>query len=353
MMAALLGAVLAAPTIRGAWIATVDHVDWPPKGVYDAAKQQTALIKLLDRCDQAGLTDLFFQVRPAGDALYVSSTEPWSEYLTGRQGEPPTIPWDPLNELTERARQRGIRVHAWINPFRAKHPSAPGPLSLQHLAKQEPASALPYGKLLWFDPSNAKVRERAIDVAVDLVKRYRIAGIHIDDYFYPYPVGNAPFPDRERFDQYRRRGGKLGHLDWRRSNVDTFVKGLHKAVKIARADAVVSISPFGIYRPGIPKGIHADLDAYDDLAADPIRWAKNGWCDLMIPQLYWPDGGKQSFSKLLDWWRKVVPNKVQVAAGLFTSKQPSSEIKKQIGIVSSRSGIAGYVHFSAKAVPEL
>jgi len=350
MMAALLGAVLAAPAIRGAWIATVDHVDWPPKGVYDVAKQQAALVALLERCHKANLTDLFFQVRPAGDALYESSVEPWSEYLTGRQGKPPATAWDPLNELTERARQLGIRIHAWINPFRAKHPSAPGPLSPRHLALERSASAVPYGKLLWFDPSLPEVQDRAIDVAVDLVMRYRISGIHIDDYFYPYPVNGAPFPDGPSFERYRHGGGKLGLLAWRRGNIDRFVQRLHLSVKRARKDCVISISPFGIYRPGVPSGTHADLDAFNDLAADPIKWAKNGWCDLLIPQLYWPDGGKQSFSKLLDWWRASVPKDVQLAAGLYTSKRSAAEIAKQIQLVSSKPGVAGYVHFSSKAV---
>lgn len=350
-MSALLGAVLTTPMIRGAWIATVDHVDWPPKGVYAVAKQRAALVKLLDRCGEARLTDLFFQVRPAGDALYESPTEPWSEYLTGRQGVPPTTAWDPLTEVVAYASQNGMRVHAWINPFRAKHPSAPGPLSPNHLAMQEPQAALPYGKLLWFDPSSPVVRDRAVAVAVDLVRRYGIAGIHIDDYFYPYPAKGAPFPDKDRFVQYRKRGGKLDHLGWRRRNIDEFVRRLYASVKAARSTAIVSISPFGIYRPGLPKGIHADLDAYNDLAADPIRWAKNGWCDVLIPQLYWPDGGKQSFSTLLDWWRETVPKRVQVAAGLYTSKRSDAEIAKQVRIVASRPGVAGYVHFSARAVP--
>jgi uncharacterized lipoprotein YddW (UPF0748 family) len=350
-MTALAFGLLATGAIRGAWIATVDNIDWPPKVDRSPTAQRAAMEKLMDHCASSGLTDVFFQVRPAGDALFPSQLEPWSEYLTGRQGHAPNPIWDPLQTMIDLGKAKGIRVHAWINPFRAKHPSAVGPLAPNHMASKSPSSAVAYSKLLWFDPSLPAVRQRTVDVAVDLVKRYPLAGIHIDDYFYPYPVAGVSFGDGDRYQAYRRAGGNLSLGAWRRSHIDRFVRDLHQAIKAERRDCMFSISPFGIYRPGVPKGIEAGLDAFEALAADPIKWTKEGWCDLLIPQLYWPDGGKQSFSRLLAWWRKEVPPGVAIAAGLYTSKLSPEEIRRQIDIVGRSKGIAGYVHFSAKALP--
>jgi uncharacterized lipoprotein YddW (UPF0748 family) len=341
---------------RAAWVATVDNIDWPSKRGLPAATQRAEMIRILDRAAALKLNAIVFQVRPAADAMYRSSLEPWSEYLTGKQGRDPG--YDPLAFAVEQAHRRGLELHVWFNPYRAKHPSAKGQLAPNHLAKTNPGVVKTYGKQLWMDPGEPVVQKRSRDVFLDVVRRYDVDGVHIDDYFYPYPEGSAPFPDDS---SYRRYGNGLSRDDWRRQNVDNFVSDIYKSIHEVKPWVQFGVSPFGIYRPGIPAGIAAGVDQYAMLYADPLKWLREGWLDYLAPQLYWAIAQKpQSFPVLLNWWRGQNVMNRHVWPGLFTSRLlpgeslggfSAEEIVRQINLTRG-TGDAGHVHFSMKALME-
>lgn len=344
---------------RAAWIATVDNIDWPSRPGLPTAEQKRQLLSLLQDCSATGLNAVIFQVRPACDALYPSAIEPWSEYLTGLQGRGPTPAWDPLDTCIEEGHKLGLQVHVWINPFRAKHPSAKGPLSDAHVSRTNPDIVRPYGDHLWMDPSMEASHRHVLRVVEDLVKRYDLDGIHIDDYFYPYPIPGRTFDDASSREAYVRGGGRKALGEWRRERINQFVEQLYKGVKRWKPWVQVGISPFGIYRPGVPAGIQAGLDQHEQLFADPIRWLKSGWCDYLAPQLYWKiDQKAQSFPILLHWWRSQNSAGRYIFPGLFASRTlkgvgdwPPSEITRQIELSRDTPGPTGQILFSVRAIP--
>jgi uncharacterized lipoprotein YddW (UPF0748 family) len=342
---------------RAVWIATVDHVDWPPRGEFSSDNQKASLIKLLDRAASLKLNTVIFQVRPAADALYFSNLEPWSEYLTGRQGQAPNPIYDPLEFAVEEAHKRGLQIHAWFNPYRAELLSAKGPLSAHHIANTHPQLVKRYGSLLWMDPGEPAIRERSLAVIEDVVRRYNIDGVHLDDYFYPYPEDKKPFPDD---DSYARYGKGLTKLQWRHKNVDDFIAKLHDGIHRIKPWVEFGISPFGIYRPNIPAGIKAGVDQYVDLSSDPVKWLQKGWCDYLSPQLYWPiDQKAQSFPILLNWWRSQNTLERHLWPGIYTSRVLSSrkgfssqEVVNQVLLTEQDTPDPGQIHFSMKALSE-
>ncbi|MBI5705700.1 MAG: family 10 glycosylhydrolase [Armatimonadetes bacterium] len=344
-------------------MATVDNIDWPTRRDLSTDQQKHELMAILDRCQALNLNAVILQVRTSCDALYDSKLEPWSEFLTGQQGRPPSPYWDPLKLAVTEAHKRGLELHAWFNPYRAKHPAMKGALDKSHLANSDPALVKTYGQYLWLDPGEPKVQERSLAVILDVVKRYDVDGVHIDDYFYPYPIRDAdgktiPFPDDPSFQAYQARGGKLNRDDWRRKNVDDFIQAIHKGIKRHKPRVKFGISPFGIYRPNMPEGIKAGLDQYAELYADCLKWLKEGWCDYFTPQLYWRiDPPAQSYPKLLEWWAANNPKKVAIWPGSFTGqigeKQanwPVDEILRQIEASRAVKGVTGQVHFSMKSL---
>lgn len=280
---------------RGVWVTTVYNINWPSSTGLDVAAAQAELLDIVEVAESLHLNAIVFQIRPESDAVYPSALEPWSRFLTGTQGADPG--WDPLAFLLTEAHARNLEVHAWINPYRAAA-SAGAPLAAPHIALLEPEHAHTYGAALWMDPGSVEVREHVVDVVVDVVERYPIDGIHLDDYFYPYPNGND-FPDGLTWNAY---DGNLARDDWRRSNVNALVEELHDSIQAADPDVRFGISPFGIYRPGIPAGI-VGLDQYAELYADPLHWLEQGLVDYLAPQLYWPTTyAQQDYEVLLDWW---------------------------------------------------
>jgi uncharacterized lipoprotein YddW (UPF0748 family) len=318
-------------------------------------RQREELEQTVDRLSMAGINLLIFQVRPSCDATYPSDLEPSSWFLTGEQGRP--IGWDPLSHAVALCHARGMEIHAWINPFRALHPAQRGPAAPLHVTVRDQERVVGYGRYRWADPGDPGSRAQALAVVRDLLRRYRIDGIHIDDYFYPYPEKGVRFDDDRTYEDYRRSGGTLGRSAWRRANIDQFVKDLYSLVKRERSWAKFGISPFGIYRPGVPKGVKAGIDPYVDLAADSRKWLKEGWCDYFVPQLYWKRSSRdQPFAKLLQWWLQENTRDRQLVAGLFTSQigpqgrgWPVGEIIGQIE-TAAKLGADGHAHFSAKAV---
>lgn len=348
---------------RGAWVATVDNIDWPSKRGLPTEQQQAELLKIIETAKSLKLNAIVFQIRPSADALYKSSLEPWSEYLTGVQGQAPNPSWDPLEFAIKEAHERGMELHCWFNPYRAKHPAQKGPVANNHIARTNPNVVKQYDRYLWMDPGEKVVQDRSLDVMLDVVKRYDVDGIHIDDYFYPYPVYDSnkkkiDFPDTPSWTNYVQHGGRLSRADWRRKNVDDFIENLYKGIKRIKKHVKFGISPFGIARPGTPSTIKAGLDQYGELYADAQKWLNEGWCDYYSPQLYWAiKSPGQPYPELLKYW--VGQNKMNrhVWAGLYTGRTETKEgdwkapeILGQIALSRDKQATAGNIHFSFKCL---
>jgi uncharacterized lipoprotein YddW (UPF0748 family) len=347
---------------RAVWVATVANIDWPSRPGLPADSARRELDAILDRSAALRLNAVILQVRPAADALYPSRLEPWSEYLTGAQGTPPDRAWDPLAYAVEGAHRRGMELHAWFNPYRARHPTAKSPASETHISRASPELVKRYGQYLWMDPGEPAVQQRSIDVMLDVVRRYDVDGVHIDDYFYPYPerdsTGVIDFPDSASWARYVAGGGGLSRDDWRRNNVDVFIQRLYRAIKREKPWVKFGISPFGIYRPGQPADARTGFDQYASLYADARKWLREGWMDYFTPQLYWPIWAEgQSYPVLLRWWVEQNVAERHLWPGNFTSRTfeaeprpwPAREIVSQVLATRGYPGAGGNVHFSMKA----
>lgn len=295
---------------------------------------------MLELARRVGLNALIFQVRPEGDTFYASTREPWSRFITGKQGADPG--YDPLAFLIEEGAKRGIGIHAWINPYRAAV-NADVARTSNHMARKFSSDTYKIYNQLWMDPGSRAVQDHIIEGVDELMKKYPgLAGVHIDDYFYPYPKdwkNPVLFPDDRNYQAYRGAGGRLSKDDWRRDNVNKIVQRMHRTVKGNNPNALFGISPFGTYTRGAhPANIQVHLDQYNQLFADPVLWLREGWCDYMAPQLYWKDGGPQCFSTLLRWWRSPEnnPRGIPIVPGVAleriggTHKWGVAEITKQL-----------------------
>lgn len=291
--------------LRAAWIASVANINWPSKPGLSTADQQKEAIALLDLLQGLNFNAAILQIRPQADALYKSNIEPWSYFLTGKQGEAPNPYYDPLEFWVEAAHDRGMELHVWLNPYRAHHLSG-GEESAKSVvnAKPELVVKLKDGQY-WMDPSLKAVQDQSAAVVKDIVSRYDIDGVHFDDYFYPYDSynGGEDFPDTLSWNAYLQKGGKLSRGDWRRESVNAFIKRIYKEIKAEKKHVKFGLSPFGIWRPGYPESIEG-LDQYDKLYADAKLWLNKGWIDYFTPQLYWKINViPQSFPVLLNWWQ--------------------------------------------------
>ena len=355
---------------RGAWVASVSNIDWPSKPGLSTAQQQAQMRAILDKAEALHLNAVVLQIRPSADALYLSPIEPWSEYLSGTMGRAPDPFYDPLAFAVTEAHARGLELHAWFNPFRARHSEARSAPSAGHVSRTKPAWVKSYGKQLWLDPGEPAARAYSLAVIFDVVRRYDIDGVHLDDYFYPYPVQDAQgrpmdFPDDPSWERYRAGGGRASRADWRRSNINDFVHRLYDGVKRLKPWVKVGISPFGIYRPGSPAQIQG-FDAYASLYADSRRWLSEGWVDYLSPQLYWKiEQTPQSFPVLLQWWESQNRKGRHLWPGLYTSRVgkssvgkagasvwPPEEILYQIKTTRGIAGATGDLHFSMAALME-
>ena len=324
--------------LRGVWIATVNNLDWPSRPDLTVDEQKQELIAILDRAAALNLNAVFFQVRPMADALYVSQIEPWSEFLTGEIGKAPDPPYDPLAFAIDEAHARGIELHAWFNPFRAN-------VTTPHAVR-----AYRYGRFVWSDPGDPEVQKRALDVIADVVRRYNVDGVHLDDYFYPYPEDGRDFPDDATYQQF---GDGSSKDDWRRENINRFVHDLYRTVKGIKPAVEVGISPFGIWRPNHPRQIRG-LDAYETIYADSRLWLRRGWVDYLAPQLYWPiDKREQSFPALLQWWTSQDRMGRGIVAGMNVnrvSQLSTTEFARQIKLVRNNDRAVGFILFSARTL---
>ena len=334
---------------RAAWVACVYNIDWPSRKGLASNSQRAELLAILDRAASLKMNAIIFQVRPNADAVYQSRYEPWSHWISGAQGKSPG--YDPLAYCIQQAHARGIEVHAWFNPFRAL-PSAKIPTANNHVVRTHPEIIRNFKTYKWMDPSSSFTRKRALTVIMDVVKRYDIDGVHIDDYFYPYPDVDSQGRAKQVFPD-----GKTPAA--RRVVTDGFVKAMYSSVKAKKPWVRVGISPFGIWRPGVPAGTTASIDAYHHLSADSRKWLKEGWCDYLSPQLYWRIKSPQSFSRLLAWWRSQGTRPVW--PGLAVSRinssddpgRPTSEILNQVSLTRTvGKNYVGHVFWSMRSLME-
>ncbi len=343
--------------MRAAWVASVANLNFPSRSGLPASAQQEQIRQLVDTAASCGLNALMVQVRPESDALYASRLEPWSRFLTGTQGGNPG--YDPLETFISEGKRRGVAIHAWINPFRAASISST-PRTESHVSRRLPGATHKVGSWLWMDPGDPAARQQVVRVVEDIVSRYAVAGVVVDDYFYPYPGSGLPrgtFPDSAYYARYKESGGDKDVADWRRANIDELIRDLKHAVASTRSGVLFGVSPFGIYRPGMPAGVQAGVDQYADLYADPLNWMRNGWVDYLSPQLYWPDAGPQSYSALLRWWRSpaVNPRGVPIYPSIALDRLgegynwPTAEIARQISLertIGTKGGGGGFILFS-------
>ena len=323
---------------RGAWIATVANIDWPSKeAVGNTAKQQEEMIWLLDSLESLGLNAIILQVRPTADALYYSELEPVSHWLTGKQGswEEQEV-WDPLEWTIEQAHERHLDVHIWLNPYRVNLAGTDtSKLASEHIMRKHPEWFWEYNKQWYFDPGLDITREWICMVVQDLVGRYDVQAIHMDDYFYPYPSGKLQIPDKKTFEKYPR--GFEDIRDWRRNNVNMAIQEISETIHECREGVEFGISPFGVWRnasvDSTGSKTQAGLTNYDDLYADIRLWIQNGWIDYVLPQLYWEIGKRAADYKILaHWWANEVRGtqcKLYIGMAPYRLQEtPSNKVKQ-------------------------
>ena len=343
-------------SLRGAWLTPVDNIDWPSKKGLSAEAQQKELIYILDFLKQKGYNAVFMQVRPAADAFYLSSYEPWSIYLTGDQGTDPG--YDPLAFAIEECHKRKMSLHAWMNPYRAVQNIYGPAQSPGHITKTHPEWFITYGRQKLFNPGLPEVWKYITNIAAEIVTKYDVDGLHMDDYFYPYRQAGNPFPDANTYLKFNR--GLLLD-DWRRSNVDTVIHMLHDTIKSIKPNLPFGISPFGVWRNASSDTAgsytRAGQTNYDDLYADILKWMKNDWIDYAAPQLYWECGNKLcDYHVLAQWWKNHSYGK-HIYAGLASyrvgEKTPSwnghAGIKKQYQLSKSY-GLQGVIFYNTNSI---
>lgn len=348
--------------MRGVWLATVDNRDWPSRKGLSAAQQRTELIAHLDRAVRDRLNTVLLQVRPTADALWPSPYEPWSRVLTGTQGRSPG--WDPLGTAVTEAHARGLQLHAWFNPYRIANHDDPAELVASHPARRHPHWVVRYGGRLYYNPGLPEVRTFVQDAMLDAVAKYPVDAVHLDDYFYPYPVAGQSFDDDAAYDTY---GGEFtSRAAWRRDNIDRLVREIAARVEKIRPGTRFGISPFGVWRNATSDSRGSDtragVQAYDDLYADTRRWVRESWIDYIVPQVYWHIGfAAADYAELVPWWAEVAKGtrtRLYIGEALYKAGaegQPSAwqdpvELSRHLTLAARHPEVRGHVFFAAKDV---
>nr|WP_055492787.1 family 10 glycosylhydrolase [Streptomyces sp. TP-A0356] len=356
------GMPTASGEMRGMWLATVANRDWPSRSGLTASAQRAELLALLDTAVRHRLNTVFFQVRPSADALWPSTYEPWSQYLTGTQGADPG--WDPLGTAVEEAHARGLQLHAWFNPYRVATHADPERLALSHPARRHPDWVVAYGGKLYYNPGLPQVRVFVQTAILDAVRRYPVDGVHFDDYFYPYPVAHETFDDDAAYAAHGR--GFPSRAAWRRDNIDQLVRETAARLRALRPAARFGISPFGVWRNVETdfRGSHtrAGVQTYDDLYADTRKWVRSGWLDYVCPQLYWNVGfADADYAELVPWWARVVDGtrtQLYLGEALYKAGDPAqpaawqdpAELSRHLTLARRYPQVRGHVFFAAKEV---
>ena len=348
--------------MRAVWIATVANIDWPSSDSLPVEVQQKEMIELLELVKIYHMNTVVFQIRPCADAFYLSPYEPWSKWLMGEQGKAPEPFYDPLEFAIKECRKRGIDIHVWLNPYRALRDTTGEDSMADHITNTHPEWFLNYGNTKYFNPGLPETRDFVARVVSDVVRRYDIDAIHMDDYFYPYRIPKVDFPDDKTFAEYSRGFASDKRDDWRRDNVDLIIKQIHDSMRVIKPWVEFGISPFGVWRniEKDPTGskTQAGQTNYDDLFADILKWQKEGWIDYVVPQLYWHIGKKVAdYEVLADWWSKnsygcpVYIGQAPYRIDKKSKDKPwrkSKELIRQIELNRNYPNITGSMYFSAK-----
>ncbi|MGM1020677.1 MAG: family 10 glycosylhydrolase [Bacillota bacterium] len=348
--------VKASTSMRGAWISTING-DWPSSAARSSTeKQKQEFTKMLDDLQGMGINAVFVQVRASGDALYPSNLVPWSKYLTNTQGKNPG--YDPLKFMISESHKRGMEFHAWFNPFRANSTGTTSGLAANHVANQHPDWIVKNGSQLYINPGIPAARQHVIDAIMEVVDGYDIDGVHLDDYFYPY---SGTFDDNATFKAYN--ANKISDKgDWRRDNVNSFVRDLGKSIHASKSKVQFGISPFGVWRNKSQdltgSDTRAGVTAYDTTFADVRTWINKGWIDYVAPQIYWSIGFPAAgYDKLVAWWSNEVKNSdVKLYIGHSPYKigtpekgwQSAEELIKQLKLNENYNQVKGDIYFSAQ-----
>ena len=337
---------------RAVWIASVANLDWPSSAFLSPSSQRAEYISLLDKLKPLGFNAVIVQIRPECDALYASSIDPWSYWLTGGQGSAPNPLYDPLQFMVDETHKRGMEFHAWFNPYRAVKTVGAYTNTASHISKVHPEWLLLYPNSTSptekdLDPGIPAVRAYVTGVIVDVVRRYDIDAVHWDDYFYSY----SPTTTQDDSSWAKYKGSFTDRGNWRRDNVNQLVKAVHDSIQAIKPYVKFGISPFGIWKSGVPAGI-TGLDSYSQLYCDAPTWMAQGWLDYLTPQLYWKITGSQDYSKLMPWWasqmygRHLYPG--HASYQINGAGWSSSEIPNQIRLNRSTLASPGSVFFRAK-----
>ena len=348
---------------RGVWVATVVNIDYPPKADRNTAVLKYEYLRMLEDFEKMGINAVIFQVRPAADAFYESSLEPWSAYLTGNQGiAPEPKGFDPLEFMVEETHKKGMEFHAWLNPYRATFNLDTTNLAYKHVFNKHRDWLVQYGKRFYFKPQKPEVRTHITNVIEEIVRNYDIDGIHFDDYFYPYKIQGIPYPDTEDFEKMK---GAINNIeDWRRQNVDLLIQQVSAKIKEVKPYVQFGISPFGVWRnksvdPILGSDTRAGQTCYDDLYADVLKWMRNKWIDYCVPQLYWHIGFSiADHHTLVDWWSRNAFGRnlyighaaYKVGSAKNEDWHDTSEIPSQIHLNRQTFNTQGSVFFSAKSI---
>ena len=347
--------------LRGVWIATVNNIDYPKKPTINGVAQKEEWNKLIEKLRRIGINTVFVQIRPAADAFYDSAFVPWSRFLTGTQGTAPIPEYDPLEYMIETAHRNGMEFHAWLNPYRATFGLDTLALSSWHVFNKHRDWLVQYGNKFYINPGVPDARQHIVSVVKEITENYDIDGIHMDDYFYPYPIKDTPFPDSLEYEQYGEPYGSVG--DWRRNNIDQLIEALALEIKAKKPYLVFGVSPFGVWRnqASDPLGskTRAGAESYDDLYADILTWLKKDWIDYVAPQLYFNIGLEVAdYEVLLDWWRrhsydqKLVIGQAAYKVGNHPIEdwQQPDQIPTQLTMNRRYDDVSGSIFFSAKSL---
>ena len=348
--------------VRAVWVASVENIDWPSRKGLPVDSQKVEFIRLLDMHKRNGMNAVVVQVRPAADAFYPSSYEPWSEWLTGVQGQAPDPYYDPLAFMIEETHRRGMEFHAWCNPYRAVKTIGRSSIAPNHITRQHPEWFVRFENTLYFDPGNKEVQAYVTNVIRDIVRRYDIDALHFDDYFYPYDIveGGGPgkdFPDSE---SYARYGNGLSRGDWRRSNTDSIILQISRVIKQEKPYCKFGVSPFAIWRNSYkdPEGsdTHGGQTDYDNLYADILLWLKMGWIDYVVPQIYFEFSHSHApYAVLLDWWaRHTYGRQCYIGLGIYRAGsnaawRDKTQLPRQVQALRTYPTVQGAVYFSSSS----
>ena len=347
--------------MRAVWVVTLANLDWPSSAGLSVYRQQQEFIHLLNRMQIMGMNAIMVQVRPAGDAFYPSKLVPWSQYLAGKQGKAPVPYYDPLAFMVQECHARNIEFHAWFNPFRALSNVRFSTIAASNPLNHHSDWFYQYGNSKYFDPGQPQARDYITQVIMEVVRNYDIDGVHLDDYFYPYPLAGQAIPDEASYRRYASHAQTKAA--WRRQNVDNFIATLSDSIYLEKQWVKFGVSPFGVWRNAAQdtrgSDTHRALSAYDELYADARKWLDLGWVDYLAPQLYWGiNGQRASYSTLLEWWSKQAPKRhIYIGHGIHKMQNavvPSwataSEFMAQVDLCRKNRGASGDIWFRASTL---